>query len=66
MPRPFDFGGVNLTSGGDSAGARPTPETPFRIAILGDFSGRANRGISDAKAVGQRRVVLVDRDKKEK
>ena len=62
MPRPFDFGGVNLTSGGDSAGARPTPETPFRIAILGDFSGRANRGISDAKPVGQRRVVLVDRD----
>jgi type VI secretion system protein ImpC len=62
MPKPFDFGGVNLTAGGDSSGARPSPETPFCIAILGDFSGRANRGIIDAKAVGKRRAVLVDRD----
>lgn len=62
MPKPFDFGGVNLTAGGDSLGARPSPETPFRIAILGDFSGRANRGISDAKTISQRRAVLVDRD----
>src|SRR5271169_2451684 len=62
MARPFDFGGVNLTGGGDSSGARPTSETPFCIAILGDFSGRANRGISDAKTIGKRRAVLVDRD----
>ena len=62
MPKPFDFGGVNLTTGGDSSNARPTAETPFCIAILGDFSGRANRGISDAKTIGKRRAVLVDRD----
>src|ERR1700730_471056 len=62
MPKPFDFGGVNLTAGGDSSGARPSRETPFRIAILGDFSGRANRGISDKRTIGKRRVVLVDRD----
>jgi type VI secretion system protein ImpC len=62
MPKPFDFGGVNLTAGGDSSGARPSPETPFRIAILGDFSGRANRAISEGKTIGARRVVLVDRD----
>ncbi len=62
MPKPFDFGGINLTAGGDSWGARPSPETPFRIAILGDFSGRANRGISEAKTIGKRRAVLVDRD----
>jgi type VI secretion system protein ImpC len=62
MPKPFDFGGVNLSAGEDSSDARPSPETPFRIAILGDFSGRANRGISDAKAIGKRRAVLVDRD----
>jgi len=62
MPRPFDFGGVNLTAGEGSAGARPKQETPFRIAILGDFSGRANRGISDAKTIGKPRAVLVDRD----
>jgi type VI secretion system protein ImpC len=62
MPKPFDFGGVNLTAGGDSSGARPCSETPFRIAMLGDFSGRANRGVVDDKAIAKRRVVPVDRD----
>jgi type VI secretion system protein ImpC len=62
MPKAFDFGGVNLTAGGESSGARQSAETPFCIAILGDFSGRANRGISDAKGIGKRRAVLVDRD----
>jgi type VI secretion system protein ImpC len=62
MPKPFDFGGVNLTAGGDSSGARPSAETPFCIAVLGDFSGRANRRVSDARTIGKRRAVLVDRD----
>ncbi len=62
MPKAFDFGGVNLTAGDDSSGAKPAPETPFCIAILGDFSGRAHRGISDAKTISQRRPVLIDRD----
>jgi len=62
MPRPFDFGAVNLTAGGDSINARPDPEAPFCIAILGDFSGRANRKLADAKTIGKRRAVLVDRD----
>ena len=62
MPNVFDLGGVNLTAGGDGSGARPSAETPFRIAILGDFSARANRGVSDAKTIDKRRAVLVDRD----
>lgn len=62
MAKPFDFGGVNLTGGGDSSGARPTSEAPFCIAILGDFSGRANRGVCDPRTVAKRRAVLVDRD----
>lgn len=62
MARPFDFGGVNLTAGEDGAGARPTAETPFCVAILGDFSGRANRGIYEPKTVAKRRAALVDRD----
>ncbi len=41
----------------------PDPETPFRILIMGDFSGRANRGIFDpCAALAQRRILLVDRD----
>jgi len=62
VPKPFDFGGVNLTAGGDPSGARPSEETPFCIAILGDFSGRANRSLGDTKTTGKRRAVLVDRD----
>ena len=62
MPKPFDFGGVNLTAGGESSHARPRSETPFRIAILGDFSGRANRGISEADTIAKRRTLFVDRD----
>jgi len=62
MPKPFDFGGVNLTAGGESSGAHPSPETPFRIAVLGDFSGRANRGISEVTTIAKRRAVQVDRD----
>jgi type VI secretion system protein ImpC len=62
MPKPFDFGGVNLTAGEDASGARPSPETPFCIAVLGDFSGRSNRGVRDAKVIGKRRALLIDRD----
>jgi len=62
MPKPFDFGGVNLTAGEDASGAQPSQETPFCVAILGDFSGRANRGIFDAKIIGKRRAWLIDRD----
>jgi type VI secretion system protein ImpC len=62
MSKRFDFGGVNLRAGEESAGARPTSETPFCIAILGDFSGRANRGVFEPKTVGERPTHLVDRD----
>jgi type VI secretion system protein ImpC len=62
MAKPFDFGGVNLTAGEDSSGGRPAEDTPFCIAILGDFSGRANLGLNDTPAIGKRRAVLVDRD----
>jgi type VI secretion system protein ImpC len=40
---------------------RPEAEDPFHIAILGDFSGRENRGELDPKLHG-RKPVLVDRD----
>jgi len=62
MSNRFDFGGVNLRASEDSAVARPTSETPFCIAILGDFSGRVNRGLFEPKTIGERRPYLVDRD----
>ena len=40
----------------------PDPETPFRILIMGDFSGCANRGIFDpCAALAQRLTHLADR-----
>jgi type VI secretion system protein ImpC len=39
------------------------PETPFCIALLGDFSGRESRGILEiGSALADRRAILVDRD----
>src|SRR5947207_2854724 len=46
---------------GTAFAAQNTPETPFRIAVLGDFSGGENRGVLDALLPG-RKPVLVDRD----
>lgn len=62
MPNRFDFGGVDLSAGESSSAARPSSPTPFCMAILGDFSGRASRGLVDAKTVGERRAILIDRD----
>ena len=39
------------------------PETPFRILVCGDFSGRANRGLrSTGRDLTAPKPVLVDRD----
>lgn len=43
----------------DRGTARPDRDTPFRILVLGDFSGRASRGILTK---GTRKPILVDRD----
>ena len=38
-------------------------DTAFRIAVLGDFSGRANRGIAETgRALAARRPIRIDRD----
>ncbi len=59
MARPFDFGEIKLTAGGDDSSALPSKDTTFRIAVLGDFSGRSSRGQT---SLASRRTVLVDRD----
>ena len=42
---------------------RPDPETPFRVALIGDWSGRANRGlIASSEELAHWRSLLVDRD----
>ena len=45
MPDRHSFGEIHLdvTAGRERVEAKPASETPFRVAILGDFSGRGNR-----------------------
>jgi type VI secretion system protein ImpC len=65
MPKPITFGKleVGVVSTMEETQAVPEPETPFRILIMGDFSGRANRGLCQpGAAMASRRPVLVDRD----
>src|SRR5690349_22193272 len=62
MARPSSFAQVEIETGTRSALIeRPEEDAPFHIAILGDFSGRENRGLVDARLQG-RRPALIDRD----
>ncbi len=59
------FGEIHLdvTAGRERMDAMPDSETPFRVAILGDFSGRANRHLIEiGDALARKRPILVDRD----
>ncbi len=64
MAKPLSFGKfeVNLTAGGTAAGGEIDEQSPFKIAILGDFSGRASRGLFDSKSLASRKPILIDRD----
>lgn len=65
MPTSFSFGDIHLdvTPGESPAKGAPEPETPFRIAVLGDFSGRGSRGIVETgRDLARRRPMLIDRD----
>ena len=65
MPNRDSFGQVQLdvSAGSEREVATPESDTPFRIAILGDFSGRANRHIVESgEALAKRRPILIDRD----
>src|ERR1035438_10272179 len=61
MSKPSPFASVNLdvSVGADRSPAKPASEAPFCILLLGDFSGRANRG---APAPPSRKPVAIDRD----
>jgi len=65
MPDRHSFGEIHLdvTAGREKVEAKPGSETPFRIAILGDFSGRGNRRLIEiGEAIANRRPILIDRD----
>jgi type VI secretion system protein ImpC len=41
---------------------RPDEDSPMRILVMGDLSGRGNRGVADAADLAKRPVVSVDID----
>ncbi|WP_373500440.1 type VI secretion system contractile sheath domain-containing protein [Desulfococcus sp.] len=51
---------IRLASSGDAPVSGPTSDMPFRIAVMGDFTGRMNRKVSES--LRDRRPVPVDRD----
>lgn len=56
---------VEVNVVGEKKESRPEadPDMPFRVAILGDFSGRGNRGIIETdSALKNRGVYPIDRD----
>jgi type VI secretion system protein ImpC len=61
MSQPFSRSDVLLETGDSPSPARVVePDTPFRILVLGDFSGRANRGLRSSLAGRRPRQVDVD------
>jgi type VI secretion system protein ImpC len=63
VPKSISFGkiDVEVVSSLEKAGGVPEKDTSFRVALLGDFSGRANRGVFDP-VLADRRPLMVDRD----
>ncbi len=64
MPHePDDEVGFVVRVGPSRTPPRPVPEEPFCIALLGDFSGRSNRGAFESgAAIAGRKPIRVDRD----
>jgi type VI secretion system protein ImpC len=65
MPDRHSLGEIHLdvTAGREKFQAQAGSETPFRVAILGDFSGRGNRKLIEiGEALANRRPTLIDRD----
>src|SRR5690349_14435318 len=54
---------IDITAGRDRSAPQPVEDTPFRIGLIGDWSGRGSRGmVESAGKVAARRPHSVDRD----
>lgn len=61
MPERMSFGVPQLSTSGARPAAQRTDESPFRILVLGDFSGRMSRGA--VEPLRGRKVRLIDLDR---
>jgi len=65
MAKPISFGKLEceIVASMDATRLAPSPDTPFCILVMGDFSGRADRGLFEPGAsLAERRLRRVDRD----
>lgn len=46
----------------ESNTSKPSSDTPFNIAVLGNFSGRSSQAVKDLKPIKNRRFIEIDRD----
>jgi type VI secretion system protein ImpC len=60
MPKPISFGKIDigLTAGGAGDTSEPADDTPFRILVIGNFSGRSE----DRERAPSWRPIPIDRD----
>ena len=61
-PSPGDIN-IRLSSSGEGTFSKPAADAPFRMAVMGDFTGRMNRNV--AAPLQDRRPVRIDRDEYE-
>jgi type VI secretion system protein ImpC len=65
-PITFESIGVSMSTQSEDPRAKPQTDTPFKILIMGDFSGRTNRGEeTDGSDIDCRKTYRVDRDSDE-
>ncbi len=65
MSKPFSFGAIDvrLEAESDPRPARAEDDTPFRVLLAADFTGRAARGLVETgAALGERKAFRVDLD----
>ncbi|MCX5883087.1 MAG: type VI secretion system contractile sheath small subunit [Deltaproteobacteria bacterium] len=65
MPEPITFGEIEfkLVADMENPAGAPDSEEPFRILIMGDFSGRTNCGVSPSgTAWANQRPIRINRD----
>ncbi len=60
MPTNISFDNITLSVSGKASPSKPREDTPFRILVLADFSGRESRGVCESLA--GRRAASVDID----
>jgi type VI secretion system protein ImpC len=64
MATRFTGGDIEVKLASDAKESRlvADPDTPFCVAVIGDFSGRGNRGVETRGALSNRRAYPIDRD----